>query len=135
MKITDLKTKILFKPNKKEVFDAARPVVGRDVLLIEVETNENIKGIGFLTGMCVAHGSEIHILNEIIIKSLKPTLIGKDPLRIDALWQEMYKLTTRFGRKGAVVRAISGVDIALWDLLGKKANIPLYKLLGGNKKK
>jgi D-arabinonate dehydratase len=131
MKISNLETTILYCPFKENIHDAARKIAGRDVLLIEISTDEGITGLGFLTGLGVASGSEIIVINEIITRGLKPMVIGKDPLTIEQLWQTMYHGTTRYGRKGAAVRAISGVDIALWDLIGKKTNTPVYKLLGG----
>lgn len=132
MKITNVKTTVLFCPFPEAISDAARKIAGRDVLLIDIETDDGIIGTGVLTGLGVANGSEIHIIDAVIVQSLKPMLIGEDPLMINALWTKMYKGTTRFGRGGAIVRAISGVDIALWDLLGKIANMPVYKLLGAN---
>ncbi|CAM3488479.1 arabinonate dehydratase [Aeromicrobium ponti] len=131
MKITDVKTTLLYSPFKEKINDAARKIAGRDVILIEIQTDEGITGVGFLTGLGVASGSEAVIIKDIIDKSLKPIVLQQDPLRIERLWEKMYKGTTRFGRKGAAIRAISGMDIAMWDLLGKKADIPLYKLLGG----
>jgi L-alanine-DL-glutamate epimerase-like enolase superfamily enzyme len=66
---------------------------------------------------------------------LKPLLIGADPWDIEYLWQQMYRRTMAFGRKGVGMTAISAVDIALWDLLGKSAKQPIYRLLGGRTKK
>jgi L-alanine-DL-glutamate epimerase-like enolase superfamily enzyme len=58
-------------------------------------------------------------------------LIGEDPLLIEGLWQKMFARTRQYGRRGIVMNAISGIDIALWDIAGKVANLPLYRLLGG----
>ncbi len=57
-------------------------------------------------------------------------LIGEDPLLIEGLWQKMFARTRQFGRRGIVMNAISGIDIALWDIVGKIAKFPLYRLLG-----
>jgi L-rhamnonate dehydratase len=65
---------------------------------------------------------------------LKPLLIGADPWDTEYLWQQMYRRTMAFGRKGVAMTAISAVDIALWDLLGKDAKQPVYRLLGGRTK-
>ena len=65
---------------------------------------------------------------------LKPMLIGADPWDVELLWQHMYRRTMAFGRKGIGMVAISAVDIALWDLLGKSAKQPVYRLLGGRTK-
>src|SRR5260370_8304413 len=65
---------------------------------------------------------------------LKPLLIGKDPWDLEFLWQHMYRKTLALGRKGIGMDAISALDIALWDLLGKSAKQPVYRLLGGRTK-
>ena len=130
MKITNCISKILSKELPYEINDAVRKISYRDIILIRITTDENITGIAFLTGLGVAYGSELMIINQIIQNSLKPFLIGEDPLNINKIWANMFNKTIRFGRKGAVIRAISGVDIALWDIMGKVAKLPLYKLLG-----
>jgi len=65
---------------------------------------------------------------------LNPLLIGQDPWDLEFLWQHMYRKTMAFGRKGIGTAAISALDIALWDLLGKSAKQPVYRLLGGRTK-
>jgi len=65
---------------------------------------------------------------------LKPLLIGQDPFDSEFLWQHMYRKTMAFGRKGVGMVAISAVDIAIWDILGKATNQPVFKLLGGRTK-
>ncbi|HEX5214990.1 MAG TPA: L-rhamnonate dehydratase [Vicinamibacterales bacterium] len=65
---------------------------------------------------------------------LTPLLIGADPFDVEFLWQLMYRKTMAFGRKGVGMTAISAVDIALWDVLGKAAKQPVFKLLGGRTK-
>ena len=65
---------------------------------------------------------------------LKPLLIGHDPFDNEFLWQHMYRQTMAFGRKGVAMVAISAVDIAIWDILGKAAKQPVFKLLGGRTK-
>lgn len=66
---------------------------------------------------------------------LKPLLIGADPFDIEFLWQLMYRKTMAFGRKGVGMTAISAIDIALWDILGKAAGQPVFRLLGGRTKR
>ena len=74
------------------------------------------------------------VTKQLIDIYLKPLLIGADPWDIEYLWQQMYRRTLAFGRKGVALTAISAVDIALWDLLGKDAKQPVFKLLGGRTK-
>lgn len=67
-----------------------------------------------------------------IIKELKPILVGNDPFDVDLLWQKMFSIMKSRGHsKGFMIEAISGIDIAIWDLIGKALNLPVYKLLGG----
>ena len=113
MKIVDIRTTFLYQPFETAISDAARSIPGRDVLIVEVITDLDIIGQGFVTGLSIAHGSEIPVIDAIITKGLKPMILGKDVLTIERLWQVMYEGTTRFGRKGAAVRAISGVDIGV----------------------
>jgi L-alanine-DL-glutamate epimerase-like enolase superfamily enzyme len=74
------------------------------------------------------------ITKQVIDQYLAPLLVGADPWDIEFLWQHMYRKTMAFGRKGIGMVAISAVDIALWDLLGKSAKQPVYRLLGGRTK-
>jgi L-alanine-DL-glutamate epimerase-like enolase superfamily enzyme len=67
----------------------------------------------------------------VILRSLAPVLLGRDPSQIDRLWADMFQAISYSGWAGAEMRAISAVDVALWDLAGKAANLPLYQLLGG----
>src|SRR5437667_5241629 len=95
----------------------------RGALLVESETDERLIGIGEAG---VGGGNT----RDVIEKQLRPMLIGEDPLLIEGLWQKMFARTRQFGRRGIVMNAISGIDIALWDIAGKVAKLPLYRLLG-----
>ena len=97
-------------------------------LVVEVFTDNGLVGIGnaALTP---------RVTKQVIDQYLKPLLIGADPWDIEFLWQLMFRKTMAFGRKGIGMVAISAVDIALWDILGKSAKQPVYRLLGGRTKK
>lgn len=96
-------------------------------LVVEIFTDDGLVGIG---NAALAPP----ITKQVIDLYLKPLLIGADPWDIEFLWQNMYRKTMAFGRKGIGMAAISAVDIALWDLLGKSAKQPVYRLLGGRTK-
>src|SRR3954463_10781319 len=96
-------------------------------LLVEIETDAGLVGIGNAA-------LSPQITKQVVDLYLKPLLIGQDPWDIELLWQHMYRKTMAFGRKGIGMVAISAVDIALWDLLGKSAKQPVYRLLGGRTK-
>src|SRR5579864_8744625 len=96
-------------------------------LVVEVFTDNGLVGIG---NAALAP----RVTKQVIDLYLKPLLIGADPWDIEFLWQHMYRKTMAFGRKGIGMAAISAVDIALWDILGKSAKQPVYRLLGGRTK-
>src|SRR6201991_3733723 len=74
------------------------------------------------------------VTKQVIDTYLAPLIVGQDPWDLEFLWQHMYRKTMAFGRKGIGMVAISAVDIALWDLMGKSAKQPVYRLLGGRTK-
>ena len=96
-------------------------------LVVEIFTDDGLVGIG---NAALAP----QITKQTIDLYLKPLLIGQNPWDVEFLWQHMYRKTMAFGRKGVGMVAISAVDIALWDLLGKSAKQPVFKLLGGRTK-
>jgi L-rhamnonate dehydratase len=96
-------------------------------LVVEVFTDQGLVGIG---NAALAP----RVTKQVIDLYLKPVLLGQDPWDIELLWQHMYRRTIAFGRKGIGMVAISALDIALWDLLGKAAGQPVYRLLGGRTK-
>ena len=96
-------------------------------LVVEIFTGDGLVGIG---NAALAPP----ITKQTIDLYLKPLLLGQNPWDIEFLWQHMYRKTMAFGRKGIGMVAISAVDIALWDLLGKSAKQPVFRLLGGRTK-
>jgi len=128
MKITDVKTIRLRAsiPAEGQVFSRSGVRNSRSTTLAQVETDEGITG----WGSCSGNGDLIEV---IVSKVLKPLLIGMDPTQIDEIWDKAYVRGghKEFGTRGIGVVALSGVDIALWDILGKVRGVPLYQLLGG----
>lgn len=96
-------------------------------LLVEIFTDDGLVGLG---NAALAP----QVTKQVIDLYLKPLILGQNPWDIERLWQLMYRKTMAFGRKGIGMVAISAVDIALWDLLGKAAKQPVYRLLGGRTK-
>ena len=93
-------------------------------LWVRIHTDEGLTGLG---------ETYPHPDSEkaVILTRLAPVLIGRNPLEIDRLWADMFLAVSYSGWGGAEIRAISAVDIALWDLMGKALNAPVYQLLGG----
>ena len=125
MKITSIKA-IMLKWDCPLMSDAISPNTRRQALLVKVETDTKLFGIG--EAFC--YGSPLHVGKAIIEEQLAPHLIGEDPSDIERLWQTMYWRTIANGRRGVVMACISGIDIALWDLLGKTLHCPISVLLG-----
>ena len=98
----------------------------RNFLVVDVETKGGITGMGYLFLFRPGIRSIIACLDEVII----PRVIGKDASAIEAIWQDLWKTTITFGRGGIATMAMSALDIALWDALGKKAKLPLHRLWG-----
>jgi L-alanine-DL-glutamate epimerase-like enolase superfamily enzyme len=116
MKITDLKATVI------EGF-------GGDWVLTRVFTDEGIVGLGETFPTWANQGRGI---KELILW-MKTLLVGEDPTNVDFLFTKMYQRQVYRGAStaGALTTAISGVEIALWDIAGKALGVPLYKLLGG----
>lgn len=94
-------------------------------LLVRVETDEGIYGIG------EAPGRNASALKPFIEDFLAPVVVGQDPRHTTRLWDEMFIATSRMGPKGLQTTGVGAVDIALWDIAGKVAGMPLHALLGG----
>ena len=97
-------------------------------LVVEVETDAGIVGIGnaALSPRLTKHAIDLY---------LKPLLLGENLFDYEYLWQKMYRRTLPFGRKGVGMVAISAVDIAIWDAIGKALKLPVFRLLGGRTKR
>ena len=107
---------------------STRKVSARDYTLVKVRTADGHEGIGFCYG-----GSRGGVLVTHAVRELfKPLLAGQSALRVEGLWQQMYSESMLHGRAGSVMRAISIIDIALWDRNARAAALPLSHYLGGH---
>jgi len=88
---------------------------------VEIATDKGVKGYG-------SGGTGGGLVVE---RHLTKLLVGEDPFDVERLWDTMWRATMHYGRMGLVINAISGVDLALWDLIGKALGEPVYRLLGG----
>jgi L-alanine-DL-glutamate epimerase-like enolase superfamily enzyme len=105
---------------------STRRVAKRDYSLVRVLGSDGVEGIGF----CYGGNSGGNIVTAAVRNLLVPVLLGQDPYRVEGLWQAMYQEALLHGRTGSVMRAISALDIALWDHNARAAGLPLYKYLG-----
>ncbi|QHW33089.1 mandelate racemase/muconate lactonizing enzyme family protein [Paenibacillus rhizovicinus] len=128
MKITDVEVLYLKLPQ----VDASRCDGTQDTLIVRVRTDEGIDGIGEIDSVPVVARAVIEAPpSHSIATGLKELLIGEDPFEVERLWDKMYMGALYYGRTGPVLHAMSGIDIALWDIIGKAANRPTAQMLGG----
>jgi len=98
----------------------------RNILVMDVETNDGIVGMGYLMMFRNTMRTITACLDETVI----PRVIGKDASAVEAIWQDLWKSSVTYGRGGITTMAMSLLDIALWDALGKRAKLPLHRLWG-----
>jgi L-alanine-DL-glutamate epimerase-like enolase superfamily enzyme len=99
--------------------------IATSVLFARVETDEGITGYG------LTRGTQRFALREFINRELAPFLRDKNPLETERVWQQLYTTFNPRGQTGMWSSAVSAIDIALWDIKGKKYNEPVWRLLGG----
>ncbi len=127
MKIISIKSHVLRYELEKELGYSQQYYKYRTAHLVEIETDEGITG----WGECFGPGN-IALANRYIIeKVIQPLIKGEDPTNKEYIWHKVYNLLRDSGQKGMPIQALSGIDIALWDILSKKAKLPLYQLIGG----
>lgn len=127
MKITDVEAIYLRPPTIEDRTDSSQ-----DALLVRITTDEGLSGIGEVDSCPAVVKAIIEApKSHTQVHGLRELLIGQDPLDTAVLWRRMYEGTLYYGRSGAVIQAMAGVDLALWDLKGKALRKPVYQLLGG----
>jgi D-galactarolactone cycloisomerase len=128
MKITQVRAHVLRSALEQPFAFSQGWVSSRGATLVEVQTDEGITG----WGEALCQGLQPPEISAAAIEhALTSLVVGADPLQPEVLWHRMYHHTRDYGQKGAVIGAISGIDIALWDIAGKARREPVAKLLGG----
>lgn len=127
MTIETLRARAVSVPVHRPTRISTRSLARRDYLLVEISAEEHT-GIGY----AYAGTSGGRLLRDATRELLAPVLAGSPAEEIGSLWERMYQETLLLGRRGALLRAISAVDIALWDLRAKACGVPLAVLLGGS---
>jgi len=127
MKITDVEAIYLRLPQVKEQCDS-----GQDALIVRVHTDAGITGIGEVDSSPMAVKGAIEgPFSHTTASGLRELVLGEDPFETEKIWYKMYRQNTYGGRRGVGLHAMSGIDIALWDIKGKALGLPIWKLLGG----
>ena len=131
MKITRITSHVLQYDMPEELGYSQQYYAKRSAHMVEVETDEGITG----WGECFGPGN-VALGNKTIVEQvIQPLVLGMDPMDRDVIWHRVYNLLRDHGQKGMPLQALSGVDIALWDIAGKVAGLPLHKLIGGAHRK
>ena len=126
MKITDVTTITLTYRMDRAMADAIHFMPARPTLLVQVHTDSGITGLG----EAAAYGGSLESM-QAIVGDLRQTVLGEDPFIVERLWSKMATQAHQRGRRGMLMMGISGIDIALWDIIGQATKTPLYRLLGG----
>lgn len=131
MKITKVEPIFLRLPDVNERCDGSQ-----ETLVVKVYTDAGVVGIGEVDSSSLVAKAIIEApISHKIARGLAECVIGQDPFEIDRLIHRMYEGSIFYGRQGAAIQAMSGIEIALWDIVGKAVGRPVYQLLGGGFKK
>jgi L-alanine-DL-glutamate epimerase-like enolase superfamily enzyme len=125
MKITDVRFEMFKWPRARPITNGLYTYTHNLLNIVVVETDEDVTGIGLAAGVPVSPD-----IGRSIAEHFKTILVGLDPLDNERIWYEMWR-PKLVGRRGITTRVLGGIDIALWDVKGKVAGLPMYKLLGG----
>ena len=125
--ISYVKTYQVAYPLDAPLSDSIHYMPVRAALLVELGTDDGEVGIG----ESAIYGGPASVVETMIHDELAPRILGEDPTRPEWLWQVMTARSHQHGDGGVLPAAISGLDIAMWDLLARRAGLPLYRLLGG----
>ena len=126
MRIVDVSTIKLRYTVPVPMADAIHYMPQRTVLLVRITTDTGLVG----TGESAAYGGSLESMERVILDDLRPSLLGEGPFAVSRLWQRMAYRSQQRGPAGMLMQAMSGVDIALWDLIGQATRTPLYQLFG-----
>jgi L-alanine-DL-glutamate epimerase-like enolase superfamily enzyme len=122
-RISSVESIALELPLQRPVAFSTRRLTARSFCLVKIRTEDGAEGVGYsYGGELIAHAVDL---------CLAPLLLGRQAAAIEETWSALYRDAILLGRRGAVLRALSAVDIALWDLAGKRAGLPLSRMLGG----
>jgi len=127
MKITDVTVQRYAWPRPKPIRNGKYTYRDVSLNLVHIHTDEGVTGVGWGGGTASGQGSD---LTTVLVDHFRPVLVGEDPFNYRRIWANLW-LPKLVGRRGLSTRVISGIDIALWDLMGKAVGKSVHQLLGG----
>ena len=131
MKITKIATRIINLPFESTITTAVHEMSSVGCVLLTIETDEGIEGQSYLFSLNAAN---IHSFDE-KLKGFEMHLIGKDPHLVEVIEQEIWQTISSVKNKHIAIAALSTIDTAIWDIVGKTANLPLHRLFGACREK
>ena len=128
-KIQTVEARTISIPLRKPLAFATRSVARREYTIVRVLTEDGVEGMGY----CYCGNRAGGLVTQFVREFLRDHVVGADPFAVETIWTRMYRDAILLGRRGAAVRAMSAIDIALWDVMGKAQRLPLHRMLGGPK--
>ncbi|MBV2365434.1 mandelate racemase/muconate lactonizing enzyme family protein [Streptomonospora nanhaiensis] len=125
--VSTVEARVARVPLERPTSFATRQVTARDYVLVTVTGDDGVQGRGF----CYAGSSGGEVVRAAVTDLLGAVVLGRDPLLVERIWADMYQEALLHGRTGSVMRALSALDIALWDRNARALGLPLHRLLGG----
>lgn len=126
MQITDVTTLKLFYQPPVAMADSVHYMPARPTLLVQVHTDAGITGLG----ESAAYSGFLESAEMLILGELRRLVVGQNPFDVERIWQRMAVNSRQRGNRGMLMMAISGIDIAIWDIIGQATNTPLYRIFG-----
>src|SRR5437879_11178311 len=124
MKITSIDSYVLTIPTPQPM---ARNYAAQKLVVADISTDEGVAGLGY---SLVFGGGGAEAVHAYLETRLAPALVGEAPLFVERLWEKMFRTDMGMKKQGVVAYALSALDIGLWDIVGKAAGLPLYRLWG-----
>ena len=131
MKITNFKTTLVNIPLKKPIATAIHSIQSAGCVLLELETDTGIVGESYVFTL---NGVRLKVLHEMLL-GFSHQVEGRDPHFVAAIWQDIWQEMNPIGQKGFSVMALSAIDTACWDIIGKAAELPLHRVFGASRDK
>ncbi|WP_339948362.1 mandelate racemase/muconate lactonizing enzyme family protein [uncultured Albimonas sp.] len=127
MRITQIETARVDLPLAEPLLTSMHRIASVSCLLVTLKTDEGVSGEGY----AFCFGRERLLVLDAMIEALKPSVIGRDPFQVEAIWTDMFRSMNFFGQAGVAIIAMTPIDVACWDLVGKATGQPLHRLFGG----
>ena len=127
MKVTRVSAEVYAKPHDPPITNGKYTYTHSKNVVVRIQTDEGIEGVGICGGLGLPSGRDVLVS---LIENMSEAVIGEDPFNVERIWDRLYQPKI-FGRKGLTTRALSAIDIALWDVIARAVGQPLYRLLGG----